>query len=65
MSGTDITQHPIHLGRGATAVIEPAFTGNYRRSRHTTPGALVRRRRDGEPRALGSIHSGNGALARA
>jgi quercetin dioxygenase-like cupin family protein len=28
MSGTEIIQHPIHLGRGATAVVEPAFTGN-------------------------------------
>lgn len=28
MSGTDILKHPIHLGRGATAAIEPAFTGN-------------------------------------
>ncbi len=28
MPGTDITAHPIHLGRGATAVVEPAFTGN-------------------------------------
>ncbi|HVS75768.1 MAG TPA: cupin domain-containing protein [Steroidobacteraceae bacterium] len=28
MPGTDITTHPIHLGRGATAVVEPAFTGN-------------------------------------
>lgn len=28
MSGTDIVKHPIHLGRGAAAVVEPAFTGN-------------------------------------
>ena len=28
MSGTRILDRPIHLGRGATAVIEPAFTGN-------------------------------------
>jgi quercetin dioxygenase-like cupin family protein len=28
MHGTDILKHPLHLGRGATAVIEPAFTGN-------------------------------------
>src|SRR5581483_11483443 len=28
MSGTDIVKHPIHLGRGATAVVEPAFTGD-------------------------------------
>jgi len=28
MGGTDLSQFPIHLGRGAEAVIEPAFTGN-------------------------------------
>jgi quercetin dioxygenase-like cupin family protein len=28
MSGTDIAKHPIHLCRGATALIEPDFTGN-------------------------------------
>jgi len=28
MSAIDIARHPIHLGRGATAVVEPAFTGN-------------------------------------
>jgi len=28
MSGTNILKHPIHLGRGATAVVEPAFTGD-------------------------------------
>ena len=28
MHGTDILKHPRHLGRGAPAVIEPAFTGN-------------------------------------
>lgn len=27
MSGTDIARFPIHLGRGATAVVEPEFTG--------------------------------------
>ncbi len=27
MSATDITKHPIHLGLGATAEIEPLFTG--------------------------------------
>lgn len=43
MSGTDIVKHPIHLGRGATASIEPAFTGNLEwyqaySSRHTADG---------------------------
>jgi quercetin dioxygenase-like cupin family protein len=28
MSATDINVHPLHLGLGATAEIEPAFTGN-------------------------------------
>jgi len=27
MSATGIVQHPIHLGRGGTAVVEPDFTG--------------------------------------
>jgi quercetin dioxygenase-like cupin family protein len=27
MAGTDITERPIHLGLGATAEIEPLFTG--------------------------------------
>ncbi|MGH8171162.1 MAG: cupin [Steroidobacteraceae bacterium] len=43
MSGTEITRHPIHLGRSATAVIEPAFTGNLEwyqgyASRHAADG---------------------------
>jgi hypothetical protein len=28
MGGRDLSTYPIHLGLGATAVIEPAFTGN-------------------------------------
>ena len=28
MSATDINEHPIHLGRNATAEIEPEFTGD-------------------------------------
>ncbi|MDE2449290.1 MAG: cupin domain-containing protein [Gammaproteobacteria bacterium] len=44
MPGTDILQHPIHLGRGATAVVEPTFTGNMEwyqgyASRHAADGA--------------------------
>lgn len=27
MAGTDISAHPIHLGLGATAEVEPRFTG--------------------------------------
>jgi quercetin dioxygenase-like cupin family protein len=43
MSATDINVHPIHLGRNATAEIEPEFTGdpqwyeNYE-SRHAEDG---------------------------
>lgn len=28
MAGTDIAVHPLHLGLGATAEVEPAFTGD-------------------------------------
>ena len=28
MSGKDILRHPIHLGLGATAIVEPDFTGD-------------------------------------
>ena len=28
MNGTDIARHPLHLGLGATAQIEPPFTGS-------------------------------------
>lgn len=44
MAGTRIATHPIHLGLGATAEIEPVFTGamdwyvNYSQ-RHTQDGA--------------------------
>lgn len=30
MSGIDIRTHPIHLGLGATAVVQPEFTGDLR-----------------------------------
>ena len=44
MSSSNILEHPIHLGRGATAVVEPAFTGNMEwyqdyGSRHAADGA--------------------------
>lgn len=29
MAGTKLSTHPIHLGLGASAGIEPEFTGNY------------------------------------
>lgn len=28
MTGIDISKHPIHLGPGATAEVEPEFTGD-------------------------------------
>lgn len=28
MAGTEIKAHPVHLGRGATAEVEPRFTGD-------------------------------------
>ena len=28
MAGTDVSKHPLHLGRGATACVEPLFTGS-------------------------------------
>jgi mannose-6-phosphate isomerase-like protein (cupin superfamily) len=44
MTATDIAAHPIHLGRGATAEIEPRFTGSTDwyaaySERHATDGA--------------------------
>lgn len=47
MTGTDITQHPIHLGLGALAESEPAFTGDMAWyaayiERHAADGAEAR-----------------------
>jgi mannose-6-phosphate isomerase-like protein (cupin superfamily) len=44
MAGSDITVHPIHLGRGGNAVVEPHFTGEMAwyagyGDRHTDDGA--------------------------
>jgi len=44
MSATDVTRHPIHLGLGATAEIEPEFTGDLQwyeayGARHAADGA--------------------------
>lgn len=44
MAATDINSHPIHLGRGATAEIEPLFTGGLEwydeySNRHEADGA--------------------------
>lgn len=47
MTGTDIGKHPIHLGLGATAEIEPEFTGDMQwygdyMARHASDGAEAR-----------------------
>jgi quercetin dioxygenase-like cupin family protein len=44
MAGTDLYMHPIHLGRGATAEVEPQFTGEMSwyesyKGRHAGDGA--------------------------
>ena len=44
MKGTAITEHPIHLGLGATATVEPRFTGKMEwygdySARHARDGA--------------------------
>jgi hypothetical protein len=57
MSATDLTKNPIHLGLGATAVVEPEFTGELSwyaayGERHATDGAEGR---------LVTMHSFNGA----
>lgn len=44
MTPTDLNKHPIHIGLGATAKIEPAFTGDMEwyeayGARHATDGA--------------------------
>ena len=53
MAGTDINAHPVHLGRGATAVIEPVFTG----SMDWYEGYLDRHREDGVEGRLVSMHT--------
>jgi hypothetical protein len=53
MIGTDIVTHPIHLGRGANAEVEPAFTGSMEWYE-----AYVRRHgEDGKEGRLVSMHS--------
>lgn len=47
MTGTDIGTHPIHLGLGATAEVEPEFTGEMQwyedyMARHASDGAEAR-----------------------
>jgi hypothetical protein len=53
MAGTDIVDHPIHLGLGATAEIEPLFTG----SMDWYGGYVGRHGRDGAEGRLVSLHT--------
>lgn len=64
MDGTELATHPIHLGLGAKAVIEPAFAGNFEwyeayASRHADDGAngwLVSQFSFNEPWATWEMH---------
>lgn len=53
MPATDLTTQPIHLGLGASAEIEPAFTG----SMDWYAGYSVRHASDGAEGRLVSVHS--------
>jgi quercetin dioxygenase-like cupin family protein len=53
MTGTDISAHPIHLGLGATAEIEPQFTGTM----DWYVGYGQRHERDGAEGRLVTMHS--------
>lgn len=53
MYGTKIATHPIHLGLGASSLIEPAFTG----SMDWYAGYVERHRSDGVEGRLVSIHT--------
>ena len=64
MSEADINAHPIHLGLGATAVIEPLFTGSMdwytayseRHARDGAEGRLVSMHLFTEPWAMWEMH---------
>lgn len=64
MNGTNLKTHPIHLGIGATAVVEPAFTGDLAwyetyESRHQADGAegrLVNLHTFTEPWGMWEMH---------
>ena len=53
MAGTKIENHPIHLGLGATAVVEPVFTG----SMDWYAGYVGRHQADGVEGRLVSMHT--------
>jgi mannose-6-phosphate isomerase-like protein (cupin superfamily) len=52
-TGTDILTHPIHLGRGATACVEPPFAG----SGNWYEGYATRHRDDGIEGRLVSMYT--------
>lgn len=64
MAGTDLEQQPIHLGLGATAEVEPPFTGDMAwyeayAARHATDGAegrLVSLHGFSEPWGMWEMH---------
>ena len=64
MAATDLSAHPIHLGLGATAEVEPAFTGEMSwyegyAERHASDGAegrLVSMYTFAEPWAMWEMH---------
>lgn len=64
MAATDLSVHPIHLGLGATAEVEPAFTGELSwyggyAQRHASDGAegrLVSTHTFTEPWAMWEMH---------
>ena len=64
MAATDLSVHPIHLGLGATAEVEPAFTGELTwyegyAQRHASDGAegrLVSTHTFTEPWAMWEMH---------
>ena len=64
MAATDLSVHPIHLGLGATAELEPAFSGEMSwyegyAERHASDGAegrLVSMHRFTEPWAMWEMH---------
>jgi quercetin dioxygenase-like cupin family protein len=53
MSGINLEAHPIHLGLGATAVVEPRFTGGI----DWYQGYVARHAADGAEGRLVSLHA--------
>lgn len=53
MAGTELTKYPVHLGLGATATIEPEFTG----SMDWYQDYATRHSKDGNEARLVSMHA--------